>query len=1204
VNSKEPFTSRGSHRPGRVSWVCGALALLALLVAAPASATVEQVATFADEPGNQQLFNVESIAVNTTGAGGVPAGTVYAVSSGQARVLRYNATGEFREAWGWGVGDGGSELQSCGPDGNSLDPTCQNGISGEGLGQLSAEPIGIAVDESTGNVYVLNERRDNQHAVVQAFNANGTEAITGFGEEAVGWKEPRVGERIPGESIAESPGKIHAANGGFTVDDAGDVYITDSDFGVIATSPEEARVMVFTPETADDYSHYIYAGRAADVDKTNLNTSAGQRPGKLAVDSGGDIYSDNEARISMYAPGEPDTPKCSYPIPGGGARGVAVDANRGDVFYWSSKNQKYHQLSGCGTSGEFTEIAAFSKTTEEPSGPVEALAYDPDVSYEPSRPAGILYAAYAVGAGVIFAAAEVHDPSVESESVSSVTATTAVLHTAISPHGAPTRYVFQYLPEGEYQANEPGQRFAGAHEAPQGGAALGSGESVLNAATALSGLEPEATYRFRVTAVSNCEPDHPDDVCEGVSRDGFFRTYPAEAPILPDSRSYELVSPVQKSGGEVFPAEPSASSCGECKPGIGDVSNAVQASPDGEALVYEGTPFSANEGAAVFDEYLSRRTSSGWNTETLAPARLNELGIYTAFDTALTEGLILQPNIALTASAPEGYANLYTQPTAAPSSLLPVLNSAPPSRGPEQFKMSYAGASADLSRVFFSANDALTEASPFAPEAVPGGLEDENLYEFAEGGLRLVNVLPGNEGTLPGASFGARVGTNQIFSEFDLSHAISSDGRRIFWSSGAGQVFVREDGETTREIPDPSKFLAASADGASLLMADGKLFNVNDLGEAPVDVTNGKGGFQGIIGQSEDLSKIYFVDTAVLDETANDQGATAKAGQDNLYAWQSGTTTFIATLVAEDNDTAPGRLGGYAGDWFPSPAHRTAEASPSGRWVAFESNAPLTGYDTAGDCGTGACLEVFLFDSATNTLRCASCNPSGSSPLGASGLALFNGGPDYLPQSRYLTDTGRLYFDSQDSLSPFDTNQGVEDVYQFEPVGIGSCTHTAGCVQLISAGHGTVDSDFLAMDPSGKNIFFTTRDQLVLNDRDELLDVYDAREGGGIAAEGETGGTECRGESCQLTLTSPSGPTPASSSYEGVGNLVAPLVKPAGTITAKAVVSVKAKLAKALRACRKDKSKAKRTLCERQARQRYRSKPKPKPKAKSRKGRK
>ena len=113
-------------------------------------------------------------------------------------------------------------------------------------------------------------------------------------------------------------------------------------------------------------------------------------------------------------------------------------------------------------------------------------------------------------------------------------------------------------------------------------------------------------------------------------------------------------------------------------------------------------------------------------------------------------------------------------------------------------------------------------------------------------------------------------------------------------------------------------------------------------------------------------------------------------------------------------------------------------------------------------------------------------------------LRRLQGAGGTLPQPRYLGNSGRLFFDSQDSLSAFDTNEGVEDVYQFEPEGVGGCGREGGCVGLISAGSEAVDSNFLAADESGKNVFFTTRDRLVGADTDELIDLYDAREGGGF----------------------------------------------------------------------------------------------------------
>ena len=94
-------------------------------------------------------------------------------------------------------------------------------------------------------------------------------------------------------------------------------------------------------------------------------------------------------------------------------------------------------------------------------------------------------------------------------------------------------------------------------------------------------------------------------------------------------------------------------------------------------------------------------------------------------------------------------------------------------------------------------------------------------------------------------------------------------------------------------------------------------------------------------------------------------------------------------------------------------------------------------------------------------------------------------------------------------------------------------------MSLISAGREPVDSDFLAIDESGKNVFFTTRDRLVPKDRDEAIDVYDAREGGGIPGESEAAASECQGEACQAPLSPLSNDqSPGSAVFNGPGNLM------------------------------------------------------------------
>lgn len=1120
--------TKSRRRARTVSLALGIVVALGLLFfASSASAAYEQVASFAEghtsfaqgKVGDSYLERAAALSVNRTGAGGVPAGTLYAVSDTHSSVVSFGPRGELREAWGWGVGTDNESggFQRCGPDGEPAYPTClSGGRGGEGIGQL-AQPTGIAVDQATGDVYVVNDAEQRQ-PVIEVFSADGSELIATFGDAGAF-----------GETIEEGPEKLHSITGdGIAVNSSGTVYVADRTRG---TPHEETRVMVFKPQSPGDYQHYVYTGREHDIAVNDFAHS-------LSLDETGALYMvRGENDIYRFTPSEPVNPTCEFQLVAGGIAGMTVDPASGEPFYFNYKNRKIHQLSACNAQGEFVETAlpiAVTPRTEY----VYGLAVNPGFSYEKEagelRAPGVLYAADGEGHGVghIFAHPVVREPVVESESVSSVTATTATLRAQIDPKGPRTSYVFQYLTEAEYEANEAGERFAGAKEAPPGGTVLGDGQEALSAAIAVIGLSSDTAYRFRAIATSHCEPEDEEAVCVGVGADASLRTFPAEAPELPDHRAYELVSPVEKHGGETFPLDPDRASCGgeECKPGALAQEFPRQSAPDGEAVVYEGQPFSTTEGANVYNEYISKRTPGGWETTTLAPRLMgSNLQGYKAFKADLSEGILYQETPSLTPEAPREVPNLYGQPTASPATLTPFLEFSPPHRGGE-LRLAYAGASTDFSRRFFAANDALTGATPFAPAAVDGGAEKKNLYEEVNGGLRLVNVLPGNATSAVGAHFGTPAihVENYDNSISDLSHAISDDGSHAFFSDEAGQVYVRVNGETTIEVPDSAKFLTASADGSQVLLQDGHIYDLET--EATTDLTEGQGGFQGILGQSEDLSHVYFVDTAALTgEEENEYGAKAQAGQYNLYAWRVGSLSYLATLTIADNTNPAGQPGG---DWHFSPTERTAQASPDGRWLAFVSVAPLSGYDSEGKA------EVFLYDAASGKLSCPSCNPSNARPLGASSVPLvpqLSGEDPQLP-ARYLLDSGRLYFDSRDSLSPFDTNDGVEDVYQYEPDGIGGCGRE-GCVKLISAGHEPIDSNFLATDATGKNVFFTTRDRLVLKDRDELFDVYDAREGGGIASETETARGECQGETCQQAASPPSDPTPASSSFEGAGNV-------------------------------------------------------------------
>jgi hypothetical protein len=722
---------------------------------------------------------------------------------------------------------------------------------------------------------------------------------------------------------------------------------------------------------------------------------------------------------------------------------------------------------------------------------------------------------------------------------------------------------------------------SGVREAPVGGAIL-EGLGARGVGVQLTGLTPDTAYRLRVVATSHCSPSEPGKVCQDIGEEKAFRTFPSEDAGLPDRRAYELVSPAQKHGGQVIPADPEVSSCRElCKPGVFFTFFPMESSPDGEAVAYEGTPFAETGGGTVENEYISRRGEDGeWQTSNPTPELLNNTGKgFQSVSTGLDRAVISQASPALNPEAPSECEDLYAQVTGEPSSLVPLLKSQPPNRpctGFGHFKIRFAGASEDGQRIFLEANDALTGLTVFAPQAADGGASKFNLYEWHEGQLTLVNVKPGNTETEPGAFYGSIFGARKT-----IAHAVSVDGSHVYWTEqGTGQLYVRIDGEETQKIEDPGEFLSASTDGTKVLLSDGCLYDITT--KHCEDLSAGHGGFQGIAGQSEDLSHVYFVDTAVLSgEEENEAGSVAREDEPNLYVWDAGTTRFIATLNVNDNSEL--------GDWAASPSIRSAQASPDGRWVSFLSHSPLTGYDnTKRSGGGGAMPEAFVYDSVTGRLTCASCDPSGALPLARSVLRLINGNggdPNLLPQARYLSNSGRLFFDSGDSLTPADSNEGAEDVYEWEPQNIGTCQRTSGCVALISSGAEGTDSNLLTTDTDGENVFFTTRSRLVARDTDDLIDLYDARVGGGETRQAKPPEL-CEREpgACESAPSAPVFGALGSASFMGPGNLVSvPAV--AGKPKAKSLTRAQ-RLARALRVCRREHARA-RVVCEKRARKQY-----------------
>jgi hypothetical protein len=83
---------------------------------------------------------------------------------------------------------------------------------------------------------------------------------------------------------------------------------------------------------------------------------------------------------------------------------------------------------------------------------------------------------------------------------------------------------------------------------------------------------------------------------------------------------------------------------------------------------------------------------------------------------------------------------------------------------------------------------------------------------------------------------------------------------------------------------------------------------------------------------------------------------------------------------------------------------------------------------------------------------------------------------------------------------------------------------------LISTGKSDWASIFADASADGNDVFFITRQGLVGQDQDELLDVYDARVGGGIAAQNAATPVPCEStEACH-------GPGPGTAAEESAAS--------------------------------------------------------------------
>lgn len=591
----------------------------------------------------------------------------------------------------------------------------------------------------------------------------------------------------------------------------------------------------------------------------------------------------------------------------------------------------------------------------------------------------------------------------------------------------------------------------------------------------------------------------------------------APAAVAADGRAYEQVSPPDKGGLATDPRV------------------TVESSADGDAVAYSIPGAVADADVSLLGAYyLARRQASSWVSQAIDPPQDNARTQLARPSLFLSTDLLATVQFSGRAVAPgafDGGGNLYRRDNVtgdrtfiggSPVGLAMAQDLVPATQ------RALTGATSSLSHFVFSTREKLT------PDAAPG-LFTTNAYESVDGQVRLVNRLPDGSVDPNGGIIGSQTVTPRE------SRPISADGRRVIFQSG-GALYERVDGTTTILLsgsqsdpttPQSADLVGASADGSvvyfqtlNALTAEGTgglyrydvptrtLSLVTPLVD-PVDPVYPAYG----VYVSRDGETVFFVSFSRFTRDAN-------LFDLNFYVARRGEVGLVGTLAQAGGETPGGPV--------------FASLSPNGRYLAFTSTAALTGYDNRNPaCGSsslfqnedGSCLEVFRFDTETRALNCLSCGDPTTNRNAA--LDLQNRTiSEYV--GRTALDDGTVFFQTAEQLVPQDVN-GRQDVYEWRD----------GEARLISTGKSPEDSSLADASADGRDVFFMTSERLVRTDKDDEIDLYDARRGGGLAAQNPPDDTSsrCSGESCQGPLTrafEPTVPSSVSVEFADGGNRSAP----------------------------------------------------------------
>src|SRR5680860_78087 len=529
-----------SHRRTRTGLIALAIAAFALLALAPLASASKTVHSYFGNPGWQPSDAVDGgllsyprgVAVNVSGTGGAAAGDIYVVNASAKRIDQFSASGTFIRAFGRDVieagkaNDNGTGFEICDTTAGNAVADCKEGSSSPGEGGTLSFPSGIAVNQATGHLYVLN----GGMVRVEEFDATG-HFVRAFGQDVV-----------EGGSTG-----FEICNAGVDTCQAG---TSDSSAGALAAIYPGGYLAV-APATAPNAGNLIVADPGNQ--RVNEYTSAGA----FVRSFGFDVTASPETTTGFETCDAADSETCQAGSPGpgvgqfesGALTRVAVDSTGAIYTVETSTNLRVQKFTPAGAAltpsvfaaGILSGTSAFEETQDNPtdiaigaSDHVFVVKVFPAGSGTPAATvqerrvleldsSGVLLDTHLVNAGInsvkglaanpnngrlyltsfdyttsfelrnrVYILADAVAPSASTDPVTGVDASTATLHGKANPGGVMGEYHFEYVDDAQFQIDG----FASAERSPTEDA--GNANSATTVSRAVADLAPSTLYHVRL----------------------------------------------------------------------------------------------------------------------------------------------------------------------------------------------------------------------------------------------------------------------------------------------------------------------------------------------------------------------------------------------------------------------------------------------------------------------------------------------------------------------------------------------------------------------------------------------------------------------------------------------------------------------------------------------------------------------------------